>query len=101
MAECKLCNNEDKSTEEVLFQNDLYRILKITKYAPEFPVYLRVVTQAHKAELTDLDDAARAQLLSAVFCAEKALLGRSTEEAFYNPLPDKINIASFANMVKK
>lgn len=57
----------------------------------DHPAFLRVVWNAHVREMTDLDPAARCELMDAVWAAEQAL--RELLD------PHKINLASFGNVV--
>lgn len=57
----------------------------------DYPAFTRVIWHAHRAEMTDLEAHERAALMAVVWEVEAAL-----REAFE---PDKINLASFGNMV--
>lgn len=57
----------------------------------DYPAFLRVIWQAHVAEMTDLDGADRAHLLAVVLASEQAL--RDVLR------PHKVNLASLGNQV--
>ncbi|MES2262280.1 MAG: HIT family protein [Pseudomonadota bacterium] len=57
---------------------------------PDYPGFVRVVSNAHVKEMTDLDSAARDRLMHAVWQVEAA------QRAVLQP--DKVNLASFGNM---
>jgi diadenosine tetraphosphate (Ap4A) HIT family hydrolase len=83
---CPLCATDGG---EVLWSDDRLRVIAVAD--ADHPVFLRVVWQAHVAEMTDLGAADRAHLVDAVWAAESAL--RDTVQ------PDKVNLASFGNVV--
>ena len=85
MTKCFFCHN---SGGQIIFKNELYRIIIIDE--PFYPGYLRIVLNQHLKELTDLSSANNLALYSAVVQTEKIM------RRYLNP--DKINIASFANM---
>jgi diadenosine tetraphosphate (Ap4A) HIT family hydrolase len=58
---------------------------------PDYPGFTRVIWQAHLAEMTDLSPPDRDALMRVVCTVESV-----QREAF---APDKINLASFGNMV--
>ena len=58
---------------------------------PLYPCFVRVVWQSHAAEMSDLNAAEQAQLMQAVMAVERAMRAVLA--------PDKINLASFGNMV--
>jgi diadenosine tetraphosphate (Ap4A) HIT family hydrolase len=82
---CDLCQNEGGI---VLFRNDVYRIVRVLD--ANYPVYLRVILNAHVREMTDLSHAIRSQILEAVLVCEEVL--RKLANAY------KINLASLGNM---
>ena len=57
----------------------------------DYPVYLRVIWNAHVKEMSDLAEPDRARLLAAVNVVERAL-----REIL---VPDKVNLASLGNQV--
>jgi diadenosine tetraphosphate (Ap4A) HIT family hydrolase len=82
---CDLCQNDGGI---VLFRNDVYRIVRVLDV--NYPVYLRVILNAHVREMTDLSHALRSQILEAVLVCEEVL--RKLANAY------KINLASLGNM---
>ena len=56
----------------------------------EYPGFTRVVWNAHVKEMTDLDAAARARVMEAVYAVESAMRAVMA--------PEKVNLASFGNM---
>lgn len=83
---CPLCA-EDGGT--VLWRNAQLRVIRVND--PDYPGFCRIVWQAHVREMSDLAPAERQQLMAAVFAVESVV-----RELF---APDKINLASFGNMV--
>lgn len=83
---CELC---DRPGGEILWQNDLCRVIWVND--AHYPGFCRVILNRHVKEMTDLDEAERAQLMHAVFAVESAV--REVVQ------PDKINLASLGNMV--
>jgi len=81
---CPLCN---PTNENVIFQNDFVRVILID----EIPGFIRVITQKHVKEFSDLSDEEAINL---------TLLVKKIEKIMINTLnPDKINIASLGNVV--
>jgi diadenosine tetraphosphate (Ap4A) HIT family hydrolase len=58
---------------------------------PYYPGFCRVIWNAHAREMTDLDPGQQQYLMSVVFAVE------ATVRKLF--VPDKINLASFGNMV--
>jgi diadenosine tetraphosphate (Ap4A) HIT family hydrolase len=83
---CELC---DRPGGEILWQNDLCRVIWVND--AHYPGFCRVILNRHVKEMTDLDEAERAQLMIVVFAVESAV--REVVQ------PDKINLASLGNMV--
>ncbi len=83
---CPLCKTDG---EEILFQNDLYRIIAVNDTA--WPGFCRVILNRHAAEMTDLPIEDRSTLMKAVYVVESAL--RDLMQ------PTKINLASLGNVV--
>ena len=84
--DCPLCREPGG---RVLWQAPELRVLEIDE--PGYPGYTRVVLQAHRAEMTDLDAPLRERVMRAVWAveaAQRAVLA-----------PDKVNLASLGNMV--
>ncbi len=86
---CPLCPHDREDGGEPLFRDDHLRIVLVDD--ADHPGFLRVIWTAHVKEMTDLAVADRAHCMAAVYAAETAL-----REVLR---PDKINLASFGNMV--
>lgn len=84
--QCELCGNPGG---EVICRHARYRVVLVDD--ANYPGFCRVVWNEHAAEMTDLAPADRALLMEAVWQVEQAV--RDVMR------PDKINIASFGNMV--
>jgi diadenosine tetraphosphate (Ap4A) HIT family hydrolase len=82
---CDFC---DGPGGEVLWQDTRLRIIAVDE--PGYPGFCRVVWQVHVKEMTDLDAAARAHFLQAVFAVEQAL-----RDLLH---PDKVNLACLGNL---
>ncbi|ACM93044.1 histidine triad (HIT) protein [Nautilia profundicola AmH] len=81
---CPLCNPQN---ENVIFQNDFIRVILVD----EIPGYIRVITQKHIKEFSDLSYEEAVKI---------TLLTKQIEKAIINTLnPDKVNIAMLGNMV--
>lgn len=84
--DCVLCKNEEK---EILFSNDLFRIIYVED---EFYFgYIRLILNRHVSEMTDIDPTDAHKIFSALLIIERCI--RDTLN------PDKINLASLGNMV--
>ncbi len=83
---CELCANDGGV---VLWRSALCRVIRVDD--PDYPGFCRVVWNDHVREMSDLDAAHRALLMQVVFAVETEV-----RRLF---LPDKINLASFGNMV--
>lgn len=83
---CDLCMNPGGA---VLWQSSLCRVVRVDD--PHYPGFCRVIWNDHVREMTDLEEKHRAMLMSVVFAVE------SVVRALFSP--DKINLASFGNMV--
>ena len=84
--DCPLCALPSELT---LWEDERCRVIRVDDAA--HPGFCRVVWGEHVAEMTDLSPADRRHLLDVVM---------ATEAALRNLLdPDKINLASFGNMV--
>ena len=81
---CPLCEIKN---EDLIYKNDLFRVILVD----EIPGYIRVITNKHIKEFSDLSDEEAVKLTLAVKKTEKKML------EFLNP--DKINIAALGNMV--
>lgn len=84
--DCPLCRI---AQDDIIWQDDRCRIIRVDD--PAYPGFYRVVWGAHVAEMSDLAPADRHHLLDVVLATEQAL--RAAMQ------PDKINLASFGNMV--
>lgn len=73
----------------VLVQTPAWRVVRVND--PDYPGFCRVILNAHVREMSDLPFAERQQLMSVVFAVEEAV------RILFQP--DKINLASFGNMV--
>ncbi len=83
---CVFC---EPKNEQILFTNDIYRVISVTdKY---YPGYIQIVANKHLKELTDLAELEANSMFLAILRVEKFL------RQLFNP--DKINIASFGNVV--
>ena len=73
----------------VLWQSGDCRVVRVAD--PHYPGFCRVIWNAHVCEMTDLPPAERHKLLTVVFAVEEVV-----RRLF---VPDKINLASFGNVV--
>lgn len=85
-AACPLCQI---TGEDILFINDLYRIVAVND--PAWPGFCRIILNRHAAEMTDLPIEDRSALMKAV-CVVESALRRLMQ-------PTKINLASLGNVV--
>jgi len=83
---CPLCHL-DRST--VIWRSRYCRVIIVDD--ADYPGYCRLIWSKHIKELTDLPAAQRAHCMRVVFAIEQAV------RRVFNP--DKINLASFGNMV--
>ena len=81
---CPLCN---PLNEEIIFKNDFFRVILVN----EIPGYIRIITNKHIKEFSELSDKEAIELTLAIKKIEKVMLD------FLKP--DKINIATLGNMV--
>lgn len=89
MNSCELCANPGG---EILWQDERCRVVRVGGAEGEaFPGFCRVVWRAHVREMSDLAPADRRHLLDVVGALEAAVRGAVR--------PDKINLASFGNVV--
>ncbi|MCL2524975.1 MAG: HIT family protein [Betaproteobacteria bacterium] len=84
--DCELCAQPGGA---LLWQSAVCRVVRVAE--PHYPGFCRVVWQAHVREMSDLPPAARRYLMEVVVAVESVI-----RELF---APDKINLASFGNMV--
>jgi diadenosine tetraphosphate (Ap4A) HIT family hydrolase len=73
----------------VLLRTPAWRIVRVDD--PNYPGFCRVILNKHVREMTDLPQAEQQTLMSVVFAVEQTI------RQLYQP--DKINLASFGNMV--
>lgn len=83
---CELCAS---AGGVVLWRSDLCRVVRVDD--PSYPGFCRVIWNDHIREMTDLDATHQIVLMRVVFAVE-AMVRRLFD-------PDKINLASFGNMV--
>jgi diadenosine tetraphosphate (Ap4A) HIT family hydrolase len=83
---CELCS---PSGEDLIWSDDFCRVIRVDE--KNHPVFLRVITQAHLAEFSDLSSDDRNRLMHVVYVVEQGL------RQLLNPT--KINLASFGNVV--
>lgn len=84
---CPLCTGT--GSEDVLWQDSLCRVIWVDEAG--YPGYCRVILHAHVAEMSDLVEEERRQLMDIVWAVEQAV--REIVQ------PDKINLASLGNYV--
>ena len=88
-SDCELCT---RSGGELLWENDFCRVVRVTDASADaFPGYCRVIVKQHIAEMSDLGAAEARALMAVVFATERAVRRVAR--------PDKINLASFGNVV--
>ncbi len=85
--DCVLCASTQN--ERIVFQNEKWRIIFVDDKF--YPGFCRVIWQDHCTEMTKLSETDRQECMNVVFLVEKAI--RNVMH------PDKINLASFGNMV--
>lgn len=83
---CPLCVEPGGA---VLWQDALCRVVLVDD--ADYPGFCRVILSRHAAEMSDLPADERAALMEVVFAIEAVLRAQLQ--------PDKINLASFGNMV--
>jgi diadenosine tetraphosphate (Ap4A) HIT family hydrolase len=81
---CPLCFPKN---ENIIYQNNFFRVILVD----DIPGYIRVITNKHIKEFSDLSDEEATRLLLAVKKIEKAIIKTLN--------PDKVNIAMLGNMV--
>lgn len=85
-ADCPLCREDGG---DLVARTSLARVVLVDD--SDYPGYARVIVNAHVKEMTDLEAPALARVMAAVYAVEDAL--RTVL------VPDKINLASFGNLV--
>jgi diadenosine tetraphosphate (Ap4A) HIT family hydrolase len=83
---CELCENPGGV---VLWQGAVCRVIRVDD--ANYPGFCRVIWTDHEREMSDLDGEQQRWLMAAVFAVEDVI-----RQLFQ---PDKINLASFGNMV--
>ncbi|PKO36975.1 MAG: HIT family protein [Betaproteobacteria bacterium HGW-Betaproteobacteria-6] len=83
---CELC---DTPGGAILWQSALCRVVRVDD--PYYPGFCRVIWRDHVREMSDLEADRQMSLMRVVFTVESVL-----RQLF---APDKINLASFGNMV--
>ena len=83
---CDLCINPGGA---ILWQSALCRVVRVDD--PHYPGFCRVIWNGHVREMSDLAANHQLMLMRVVFAVE------SVVRQLFNP--DKINLASFGNMV--
>jgi len=83
---CELCNIPGGA---ILWRSALYRVVRVDD--PHYPGFCRIIWNDHVREMTDLEPDHQVLLMRVVFAVE------SVVRQLFNP--DKINLASFGNMV--
>src|ERR1700760_3565268 len=68
MMDCVFCREEGG---EILWSDDAVRVVLADE--PEWPGFCRVIWHAHVAEMSDLDNAARLKVMTAVNGVERAI----------------------------
>ena len=81
---CSLCN---PINEEIILKNSLFRIILVD----EIPGYIRIITNRHIKEFSDLNNEEAIEITLAIKKIEKIMLNLLN--------PDKINIAALGNIV--
>ncbi|WP_297571914.1 HIT family protein [uncultured Deefgea sp.] len=85
-ANCLLCTTEGG---ELIWQNDFARIILADEVG--YPGLCRVILNAHRVEMSDLNSSERTQLMDIVWEVERIVR--------HCLKPHKINLASLGNMV--
>lgn len=85
MDKCYFCLN---AGGQILYHCDLYRIILVAD--EDYPGYLRIITNDHIKELSDLSNSNSIKLYEAVIHCEQII------RQIFNP--DKVNIASLGNV---
>ena len=83
---CELCSTTGGT---LLWESPACRVVRVDD--PHYPGFCRVIWNGHVREMTDLAPVDRQMLMNVVFAVEQAV-----RQLF---APDKINLASFGNMV--
>lgn len=86
VSDCALCASDGG---DVIWRDEFARVVLADE--PDFPGFVRVIWNAHVAEMTDLSVADRTRLMALVWCVEQAQ--RDLLRAH------KVNLASLGNAV--
>src|ERR1700688_365369 len=86
MMDCVFCREDGG---DVLWSDDALRVVLADE--PDWPGFCRVIWHAHVAEMSDLDNAARLKVMTAVNGVERAIRRVLA--------PAKVNLASLGNQV--
>lgn len=89
--DCPLCPLPTAGTRAEIVIHDDGRCRVIRVADPDYPGFCRVIWNTHVGEMTDLAVTDRRHLMDVVLATEQALRELMR--------PDKINLASFGNMV--
>ena len=81
---CPLCSSLN---ENIIYQDNFLRVILVD----DIPGYIRVITQKHIKEFSELSDEEAINLMLTVKKIEKVLIDELN--------PEKVNIASLGNMV--
>lgn len=81
---CPLCSSLN---ENIIYQDNFLRVILVD----DIPGYIRIITQKHIKEFSELSDEEAINLMLTVKKIEKVLIDELN--------PDKVNIASLGNMV--
>jgi len=84
--ECELCRD---AGGELLWEDAEHRVVWAGQ--PDHPGLCRVIAQRHVKEMTDLDPQSRSNTMRVVLAVEEAMRALLS--------PDKVNLASFGNVV--
>jgi diadenosine tetraphosphate (Ap4A) HIT family hydrolase len=83
---CPLCTPDSVAT---LWSDDHFRLVKVVD--PHLPGFVRLISQQHVAEMSDLSATAQRQMFRLLVAIESAMR--------VNLSPDKVNVASLGNQV--
>ncbi len=83
---CPLCKVDAVMT---LWSDEQFRVIKVAD--PHLPGFVRLISQSHVAEISDLPAATQMQMFGLLVAIESAMRAMLT--------PDKINVASLGNQV--
>ncbi len=84
MKNCPLCNPKN---ENIIYKDSFLRVILVD----EIPGFIRIITQKHIKEFSDLSDEEAIKITLLIKKIEKIMIETLN--------PDKINIASLGNMV--